>query len=216
MSSASVLAAPPLDRALPDVGTTNELRAWLKARRDDLKARYFKRPDPQATLEAQAHLVDQVLQQLWSKSISDPEIALVAVGGYGRGALFPHSDVDVLVLLPDGRMPDAAVEGFIHALWDIGLDPGHSVRTVSECVEEAGKDVTVDTSLIEARLVTGDSSLLADLEERLRHRRGVRAFFDAKFDEQKRRHERFQEADSRGRRWPQPRSSRLRKPRTSP
>src|SRR5512132_1680979 len=129
MSSAPAIATPS-DRALPDVGTANELRTWLKARREELKARYFKRPDPLSTLESQAHLVDQVLQQLWSKTISDPGIALVAVGGYGRGALFPHSDVDVLVLLPDGRTPDAAVEGFIHALWDIGLDPGHSVRTV--------------------------------------------------------------------------------------
>jgi [protein-PII] uridylyltransferase len=194
VSSSPVLAKPTLDRALPDAGTSHELRAWLKARRDELKARYFKRPDPQATLEAQARLVDQVLQQLWSQTITDPEVALVAVGGYGRGALFPHSDVDVLVLLPDGRAPDATIECFIHALWDIGLDPGHSVRTVGECVDEAGKDVTVDTSLIEARLVTGNAAVLAQLEERLRERRDVREFFDAKFHEQKRRHERFQEA----------------------
>jgi [protein-PII] uridylyltransferase len=187
-SPSPVVARLPVEAASPD------LRAWLKARREDLKARYFKRPDPHHTLAAQAALVDQVLQQLWARHVHDPEVALVAVGGYGRGALFPHSDVDVLVLLPDGKKADAAIEDFIHTLWDIGIEPGHSVRTVSECVEEAGKDVTVDTSLIESRLVAGNPALLAGLEERLRERRDVREFFDAKFREQKRRHERFQEA----------------------
>jgi [protein-PII] uridylyltransferase len=135
-----------------------------------------------------------VLQQLWERHVHDPKAALVAVGGYGRGALFPHSDVDVLVLLPDGRKPDASIEEFIHTLWDIGIEPGHSVRSLSECVEEAAKDVTVDTSLIESRLIAGDPGLLASLDERLRARRDLREFFDAKFAEQKRRHERFQEA----------------------
>jgi [protein-PII] uridylyltransferase len=171
-----------------------ETRAWIKKSREELERRYLRRPDPVRTLAAHAAFVDQVLQKLWKETISDPQIALVAVGGYGRGALFPNSDVDVLVLLPDGRHPDAAVERFIGALWDSGLEPGHSVRTVSESVDEAVKDVTVDTSLIEARLVAGNPALLEDLEKRLRARRDLRDFFEAKFQEQKRRHERFQEA----------------------
>jgi [protein-PII] uridylyltransferase len=181
------LARIPVDSPAP------ELRAWLKARREELKARYFKRPDPHHTLAANAALVDQTLQQLWRTTANDARAALVAVGGYGRGALFPHSDVDVLVLLPDGQ-PDASIERFIHELWDIGIEPGHSVRTVSECVEEAAKDVTVDTGLIESRLIAGNPALLADLDARLRKRRDPREFFEAKFREQKRRHERFQEA----------------------
>ncbi|HET6266065.1 MAG TPA: nucleotidyltransferase domain-containing protein, partial [Usitatibacter sp.] len=171
-----------------------ELRAWLKARREELRAAYFKRPDPLATLAENAAIVDTALQELWARNIDDPTIALVAVGGYGRGALYPSSDVDVLVLLPDGRTPDASVEGFIHALWDLGLEPGHSVRTIAECEEEAAKDVTVDTSLLESRLIAGDPALMLELDARLRARRDVRKFFDAKFREQKRRHERFQEA----------------------
>jgi [protein-PII] uridylyltransferase len=178
----------------PPEGAAAELRTWLKSRREALKARYFKRPDPQKTLEDYAALVDELLQRLWAQSGIDPGAALVAVGGYGRGALYPHSDVDVLVLLPDGRQPDAAMENFVHLLWDVGLEPGHSVRTVTECAEEAAKDVTVDTSLIESRLVAGDAALLQAMDTRLRSQRGVRAFFDAKFQEQKRRHERFQEA----------------------
>ncbi len=121
-------------------------------------------------------------------------MALVAVGGYGRGLLFPHSDVDVLVLLPDGRTPDASVERFVGMLWDCGLEPGHSVRTVTECAEEAAKDVTVDTSLLEARLVAGNAGLVAKLAERLKAQRDVRAFFRAKFQEQDKRHDRFQDA----------------------
>ncbi len=169
-------------------------RAWIKAHREELKARYYRRPDPHRTLAAHAAAVDQLLQRLWAEHITDPAVALVAVGGYGRGALFPHSDVDVLVLLPDARTPDASIERFVGALWDSGLEPGHSVRTVGECVEEAAKDVSVDTSLLEARLVAGDARLLEALEVRLRARRNIREFFEAKFREQKARHDRFQEA----------------------
>jgi len=186
----SVLGPPAARSAVPP----SESRAWIRARRQELKDRYFARPDPRRTLAMHALLVDQLLQRLWGESMAQTPFALVAVGGYGRGALFPHSDVDVLVLLPDGHKPDATVEKFIGALWDSGLEPGSSVRTVSECVEEAAKDVTVDTSLIEARHVAGNASLVAELEGRLRARRDVRAFFDAKFQEQKRRHARFQEA----------------------
>ena len=190
------MSQPVLSPAVPRPTANNsaETRAWIKARRDDLKARYFKRPDPHRTLVAHAASVDQLLQKLWAQSIDDAGIALIAVGGYGRGALFPHSDVDVLVLLPDGRAPDASIERFIGLLWDSGLEPGHSVRTLAECVEEAAKDVTVDTSLLEARLIAGDAKLLERLNERLRKRRNVRDFFEAKLLEQKRRHERFQEA----------------------
>src|SRR5258706_9808221 len=171
-----------------------ETRAWIKDKREELKRRYFRRPDAQRTLVAHAQFVDELLHRLWRESIDDASLALVAVGGYGRGALFPHSDVDVLVLMPDGHQPGASIEKFIGALWDSGLEPGHSVRTVAESVEEAAKDVTVDTSLLESRLVAGSAALLAEMEARLRERRNVRDFFDAKFREQKRRHERFQEA----------------------
>ncbi len=180
--------------ARPRAEAGPELRAWLKARREALKARYLRRPDPRRNLAALAAAVDQVLQRLWAAHLAGTPAAVVAVGGYGRGTLFPHSDVDVLVLLPDGRAPDAAMERFVGALWDCGLDAGHSVRTVGECVEEAAKDITVDTSLLEARHVAGDAGLVGELEARLRARRDVRAFFEEKFREQKRRHERFQEA----------------------
>jgi [protein-PII] uridylyltransferase len=177
-----------------NAGASSELRGWLKAKREESRAEYLKRPDPARILAEIAAHVDEALSRLWMTAMEGQQAAMVAVGGYGRGALFPHSDVDILVLLPDGHRPGAHVERFIHSLWDLGLEPGHSVRTVSECVEEAAKDVTVDTSLLEARLVAGDPALMLELDARLRARRDVRTFFDAKFREQKRRHERYMDA----------------------
>jgi len=97
------------DAAVAEPAKAVELRAWLKAQRERLKARYLRKPDPAYNLEQNAHLVDEVLRQLWSATVDDAEAALVAVGGYGRGALFPHSDVDVLVLLPEGHDGAASV-----------------------------------------------------------------------------------------------------------
>ncbi len=182
-----------MDRAVA-AREVEAVREQLKSGREELKRRYFRKPDPAKNLADHAAQVDELLRRLWADADIEGDIALLAVGGYGRGALFPHSDVDVLVLLPDGRKPDASIERFIGSLWDCGLEPGHSVRTVTECEEEAAKDVTVDTSLLEARRVAGNETLLAGLDERLRAQRNVRQFFDAKFQEQKRRHERFQEA----------------------
>src|SRR5207302_962075 len=114
---------------------------WLREHTEKLERRFLRTPDAARMLGERARLVDELLQRLWREAGVNASFALVGVGGYGRGALYPHSDVDVLVLLPDGASPDAAVERFIGALWDSGLEPGHSVRTVSECVEEAVKDV---------------------------------------------------------------------------
>ena len=175
-------------------GASAELRAWIRERREALRLNYAKRADPAAMLGTHAAHVDELLQRLWSEHILDPLVALVAVGGYGRGRLFPHSDVDVLVLLPDGEAPGADIERFVGALWDSGLEPGHSVRTIGECVDEARKDVTVDTSLLESRLVAGNPDLLGDLGKRLAAQRDLRTYFEAKFREQKRRHERFMDA----------------------
>ncbi len=188
MTRAVAIAAPPRERDPADA------RRWLKARREVLRERYLRRPDPQRMLAAHAALVDGLLVRLWAECVRDPAVALVAVGGYGRGMLFPHSDVDLLVLLPDGHRHDGDIERFVGLLWDCGLEPGNSVRTVAECLEEAAKDVTVDTSLLESRPVAGNRALVAELDERLSRRRDVRDFFRAKVDEQRRRHDRFQEA----------------------
>lgn len=121
--------------------------------------------------------------------------ALVATGGYGRRELAPYSDIDLLFLQPeDGRASTAAVEYMLYLLWDIGLKVGHAVRTVNECVEESLKDITIRTTLLEARLIAGDTRLYASFEKAYQERvvkgSGL-AFVAAKLKEREQRHARF-------------------------
>jgi [protein-PII] uridylyltransferase len=116
----------------------------------------------------------------------------VAVGGYGRGELHPCSDVDILILVP-AALDDAgraALEPFVAFLWDIGIEIGHSVRTVAECAESAAADVSVMTTLVEARCVAGDAALAVRMIEALSpaHLWPVKEFFEAKVREQAVRH----------------------------
>ena len=141
---------------------------------------------------------DAVLRSLWDQAEMPPSFALVAVGGFGRGELFPHSDVDVLVLMPDGTSaaadPDvkSKVESFIGSCWDTGLEIGSSVRTVGECIAQGQSDVTVQTSLLESRRVTGNSALCDDFHRRFRATLDPRAFFVAKTLEMQQRHTKFE------------------------
>lgn len=141
-------------------------------------------------------LVDEVLQSLWGAVRLPATASLVAVGGYGRGELFPHSDVDVLILLQAN--PDAAtqtaIEHLVGLFWDIGLEVGHSVRTVAECLEEARRDVTVQTNLLEARYLCGERSLYRDFEHAFRAELDPQVFFEAKLLEQDQRHARFNDS----------------------
>ncbi len=153
-----------------------------------------------ATLRQLAGLADHALRALWGEAGLGGEAALVAVGGYGRGELFPHSDVDVLVLLPDGSGDPngsggagraARIEAFIGRCWDAGLEIGSSVRTVAECLEVAAADLTVQTALLESRLVAGDRRLFARLRERFAAALDAQAFFAAKSQEMRHRHHKF-------------------------
>jgi [protein-PII] uridylyltransferase len=155
-------------------------------------------------LQKLARHTDATLTLLWQRAGFPPDCALVAVGGYGRGELFPHSDVDVLLLLPKGAALEspgddgseslkARVENFIGSCWDSGLEIGSSVRTLAECVEEAAKDVTVQTSLLEARWLAGSRSQFTDLRAELDATLDPRAFFVAKTLELRQRHNKFED-----------------------
>lgn len=171
-----------------------QLRARQKQARAALTQHYLSRPHADTLLAGLSDAVDATLIDAWQALDLPRTYALVAVGGYGRGRLYPSSDVDVLVLLPEAESNTATVERFITLLWDCGLELGHSVRTVEQCAEEAKRDVTVDTALLESRLITGDRDLFINLEAALTAQRNVRDFFRAKIDEQIRRHARFQDA----------------------
>ncbi len=149
-------------------------------------------------LQKLAKHTDATLKMLWQIADFPPSACLVAVGGFGRGELFPHSDVDVLLLLPDDTRVEedpalkAKVESFISNCWDSGLEIGSSVRTVADCAEEAAKDVTVQTSLLEARLVAGQKKNFTRLCKKLDALLDPKAFFVAKTLEMRQRHNKFE------------------------
>jgi [protein-PII] uridylyltransferase len=150
-------------------------------------------------LKQLAQLADATLVELWQHAGLGAPLALLAVGGFGRGELFPHSDVDVLILLPDTQEPDthpactAQIESFIGACWDVGLEIGSSVRTLSECLTESGKDVTIQTALLECRHITGNAALTEQFKTAFFSQMDARAFFVAKSLEMSQRHAKFED-----------------------
>ncbi len=161
-------------------------------------ARRFCADEPvEALVRDRARLVDALVTRAWRlhASATAGALALVAVGGYGRGELLPCSDVDVMVLLPQGEEPawTAPLERFLTFLWDIGLETGHSVRSIDDCQREALADLSVATTLFEARLLAGPPGLFDAMRRALAPDRlwSSRDFFDAKLAEQAERHHRF-------------------------
>jgi [protein-PII] uridylyltransferase len=150
-------------------------------------------------VHSRAWVVEQLLLLAWRRLVPfNDEIGLVAVGGYGRGELHPGSDVDLLILLGDDigdKLPRQAIESFVQLLWDAGFYLGHSVRTVAQCIEEADKDIVTATALMESRLLAGSLGLLERMLEGTSPQRlwPAARFFEAKFEEQQARHERFHE-----------------------
>ena len=173
--------------------TAASLREQLAAGRAALRAGYLARPNPGALLKAHAQLIDRTVKAVPGL----PEgAALVATGGYGRGELYPCSDIDLLVLL--AHEPQSAeresLERLIGTLWDIGLEIGHSVRTVEGCISAAADDVTVRATLLEARFLAGSRALLRRLEHALAPILEPAAFFKAKKLEQEQRHAKHQDS----------------------
>ncbi len=167
-------------------------RDLLRQAHEELKARFLAEEPVEDLVHARATLIDVVFTEVWKAQSLGAEWALVAVGGYGRGELHPCSDIDILLLVP--QTPDAngrnAVERLVTFLWDIGLEVGHSVRTVEECAQESIADVGVMTTLLEARLLAGNTALVGRMREALSPERiwPVREFFEAKVREQAERH----------------------------
>jgi [protein-PII] uridylyltransferase len=178
------------------VNSQTEIRQSLRAARMALQQDFIQHSQPQRMLRAHAQLVDDHLRKAWQMLAMPPQLALVAVGGYGRGELYPKSDVDLLILLPHeaGAEMQQQLHELVQLLWDIGLEVGHSVRTVGDCMAESS-DVTVQTNLLEARLITGSREIFTEMRETLSEHLSRRAFFLAKQQEQEKRHQRFLDTD---------------------
>jgi len=168
-------------------------RALLREAHEQLQQRFLAEEPVEELVHARAALIDTVLTEAWRMHCAREQgWALVAVGGYGRGELHPASDIDLLLLVP--AAPDAAggaaLERLVTFLWDIGLEVGHSVRTVAECREVCIGDVSAMTTLLEARLISGNAALLAQMRQALSPEQiwPVKQFFEAKVREQTERH----------------------------
>jgi [protein-PII] uridylyltransferase len=169
-------------------------RSLLTQAQEELRTRFIADEPVEGLVRARARFIDLMLRTLWRARLSSElaaRLALVAVGGYGRGELHPCSDVDLLVLVP-APLADAdraCIEQLVSFLWDIGLEVGHSVRTVAECAEESAADVGVMTTLMESRRLAGSEELIAAMRVALAPDRiwPVREFFEAKVREQQER-----------------------------
>lgn len=183
---------------------SSPIGAFKKAIRrahDVLDARFRGSRDVRRLVEDRAWFTDQILLEAWNRFSwsEDAEIALLAVGGYGRGELHPYSDIDLLILLgsDDQETFREPIEGFLTLLWDIGLEVGQSVRSVAECAEEARADLTVITNLMESRTIAGPEHLRVRMQEvtATAHMWPSQAFFVAKRQEQKNRHAKYNDTE---------------------
>jgi [protein-PII] uridylyltransferase len=179
------------------VAAFRETLAWGRER---LVGLFHDGTPADSLVHARAHLVDEVLREAWTQFLpqADGGLALIAVGGYGRGELLPHSDIDLLVLVEETALAasQSRLENFFAFLWDIGLDVGSAVRSVPQCAELAATDITVITNLTEARPLVGDLTLYTQLSEALKPEAmwPVDQFFRAKVAEQLARHAKYDDS----------------------
>ena len=173
------------------------VRAHLASLQESMAEAFRVGADVRMLVAARARIMDAILKMLWERSplIEAKELALVAVGGYGRGELHPYSDIDLLILTGERDAPEwqDALAGFVTQLWDLGLDIGHSVRSIEECVSIARHDATILTNLLETRHIAGNSSLPETLRIRVHSSETLsdQDYFAAKRQEQQTRHHKY-------------------------
>jgi [protein-PII] uridylyltransferase len=185
---------PDIDR--DDAEWREAARAHLLQADAALAARFDAGEAVARLLDARARAVDAVVRSAWARSVpTDAALSLLATGGYGRGELFPQSDIDLLVLAePEAQAAyEAALSRFFMLLWDAGLSAGHAVRSAAQCAEAAVADITVVTAMIEVRLLAGDADALQTVERAIAPDRvwPPDRYFAAKRREQSERHARF-------------------------
>jgi len=167
-----------------------------------LLAQAISKPDTARSVHQLLHrlcvMTDTSIKQIWHDTGFDNQVCLVAVGGYGRGALYPYSDIDVLLLMPSGISAEenpvlkSQIEKFISACWDNGLEIGSSVRNLEECIQESRADITVQTSLLEARRIVGNAALFKVFKNQYDEAMDPKTFFVAKTLELSQRHTKFE------------------------
>jgi [protein-PII] uridylyltransferase len=178
------------------------LKESLTTLNDALNQRFLQGESIRNLVFGRAKAMDDLLACIWRlfEWKNESNIALIAVGGYGRGELLPHSDIDLLLLFHSEQTIDENVESlqsFLTLLWDIKLEVGHSVRTVEACIQEAEKDVTITTNLMESRTIVGEETLRSTLNLSVGPDKiwPSREFYKAKMNEQANRYQKFNETE---------------------
>jgi [protein-PII] uridylyltransferase len=201
-SDTSLIDKESLAAQLKDGQPIPLLKETLKSLNATLNQRFMQSEPIQRLVFGRAWAMDQVIQCVWGlfEWQHPEEISLIAVGGYGRGELLPHSDIDLLLLFSEEKYIDANVESlqaFLTLLWDIKLEVGHSVRTIEACVTEASNDVTITTNLMESRTLVGENRLREAISDAV----GPESiwpssdFYKAKMNEQANRYQKFNDTE---------------------
>src|SRR5690242_6792138 len=154
------------------------LKSALQAGNEEIRRRFEAGGAAAQTVREHCFLMDQLIRALHDFTLghvyplanptAGERLAIVAVGGYGRGELAPYSDVDLLFLLPYKLTPhtEQVIEYMLYALWDLGLKIGQATRSIEECLRQARADLTVRTALLEARYIWGDPNLFDEMKRR--------------------------------------------------
>ena len=201
INNATVPAKFPDAAILPlifaETDSLQQFKQLLKQKDIELRQKFNPHKSVAKLLKEKSDFIDKILNCCWQHflGVHATQLSLCAIGGYGRKELFPYSDVDIVVLLDteDTCHYQEALANFFTFLWDIGLKPGQSVRTITQCVEAALSDQTIITSLMENRLISGNTALHKSLNQRITPDKiwPSDQFFVAKMDEQKQRYAKF-------------------------
>lgn len=173
-----------------------QFRQLLKQKNAELERKFDPHQSVSKLLLEKTVFIDKTLSVCWQHFLGEyaQQLCLIAVGGYGRRELFPYSDIDIVALLPNDHLPvHDALANFFTFLWDIGLKPGHSMRTIHECVKIAKADQTIMTSLMENRLLAGNTLHYKTLRLQITPDKiwPSDRFFAAKMEEQRLRYAKF-------------------------
>lgn len=189
-------------RFVGDLETQNPIKVFknaLGAAKKHFDNRFLEGEDARSLVSEASQFADVLLWHAWNQYEWDEDISLVAVGGFGRGELHPHSDIDLLILMRKdfSKKYKERIELFITFLWDIQLKIGHSVRSISQCVDEAKADISVATNLMETRLLCGNTSLLQLMLKKTGPKKiwSSSKFYKGKIDEQTARHHKHQDTE---------------------
>ena len=148
----------------------NSFRELIQREKDKIKSWHRSGAGGREVIQSQTSLIDEVLRHVFlsmvrleqykNKSVLE-NFCLIAVGGYGRGELNPHSDIDLLFLLPQNPKPttEIFIQDVLSVLWGLGMEIGHSYRSIKDCIKLANEDLTIKTSMIETRFLIGDQVL---------------------------------------------------------